>query len=180
MTLQLTPAQKYINSDAGQRYAQFVDKLHACVVSFDDDSEQIETDNVAKILHDNVHLTEANSVGSALNWSFGEKHKPVLDLDMDVMVVPSSTRGHHHLYIDHEMPWENYSLLLWVLQHVGILQPNYVRACLARRESFLRTPWTRKGGSSLNPVTGYVETYVGPRTDCATCDGGGCRDCVDQ
>lgn len=149
--IELTPAQQYITGDEGQRYSEFTRELHRCEVSFSDDSEKIETDNVAKILADNVPLIVANSVGSRI-ISGGNKfmghyagHKPVLDLDMDVMLLPSSTPGHHHLYIDHAIPWNEYSLLLNVLEHVGILQPGYVRASHARRESFLRTPWTRKG-----------------------------------
>lgn len=143
---ELTPGQAYINSDAGQRYAQFVKDLHKCEVSFSDDSEAIETDNVAKILRDNLSVTEANSVGSKVLMT-SNMHKPVLDLDMDVLVVPSSTMGHQHLYINRELTWHDYSLLLNVLGHVGILQAGYVRASHARSESFLRTPWTRKGHS---------------------------------
>lgn len=152
MTIELTPGQAYINSDEGQRYSQFVRGHHFAQVSFSDDSEEIETDNIAKIERDFLPLTEANSVGSLWtppDWSagFGDygKHKPVLDLDMDVLVVPSTTRGHHHLYIDYLMPWHDYSLLLKVLAHVGILQNGYMHASEARRESWLRTPWTRKG-----------------------------------
>jgi len=137
--------QAFINTDAGQRYAQFVRGLHTAVVDFSDDSEQIETDNVAKIITDNPPLIDANSVGSLHRPSY--QHKPVLDLDMDVLVVPSSTRGHHHLYIDKLMPWRDYSLLMNVLAHVGILQPGYVSASHHRVESFLRTPWIRKGYS---------------------------------
>lgn len=151
---ELTPGQAYINSDAGQRYTNFVRGMHTAVVDFSDDSEQIETDNIAKILRDRVPLIEANSVGSRLISSDSHHvrspsdgidwHKPVLDLDMDVMVLPSSTRGHHHLYIDKPMPWHDYSLLLKILGHVGILQKGYMYASEARAESFLRTPWTTK------------------------------------
>lgn len=147
--IDLTPGQAYVNSDAGQRYSQFVRDLHTCEVSFSDDSEDFETDDVAKILRDNTPLIDSNSVGSRVvsdDRYIGHyaAHKPVLDLDMDVLVVPSSTPGHHHLYIDKAMPWPEYSLLMNVLAHVGILQTGYVRASHYRAESFLRTPWTRK------------------------------------
>lgn len=152
--IELTPGQTYINSDAGQRYANFVRGMHCAQVDFSDDSEKMKTDDVAKILRDNVSLIEANSVGSRIISSDGHRvrspsdgidwHKPVLDLDMDVMVLPSSTRGHHHLYIDKPMPWRDYSLLLKILAHVGILQNGYMFASESRAESFLRTPWTTK------------------------------------
>jgi hypothetical protein len=133
------------DTDAGQRYSRFVKDLHKCEVSFSDDSEKIETDNVAKILRDHLPLAESNSVGSKIISGYGAgAHMPVLDLDMDVMLLPSSTPGHHHLYIYKPMPWPEYSLLMNILAHVGILQPGYVRASHTRIESFLRTPWTRK------------------------------------
>lgn len=143
-------APTYLTTPAGQRFAEFVKGLHTCEVSFSDDSEEIETDNVAKILRDHTPLHESNSIGSRVVSDTGRyighyvAHKPVLDLDMDVLVLPSSTPGHHHLYIDHAMPWNEYSLLMNVLAHVGILQDGYVRASHHRSESFLRTPWTRK------------------------------------
>jgi hypothetical protein len=142
-------APSYLATPEGRRFAEFTKGLHSCQVSFSDDSEEIETDNVAKILDDFTPLHESNSIGSRVISSdryIGHyvAHKPVLDLDMDVLVLPSSTPGHHHLYIDRAMPWNEYSLLLNVLAHVGILQDGYVRASHHRSESFLRTPWTRK------------------------------------
>lgn len=144
-----TPSGAYLSTPAGQRFAEFTKGLHTCEVSFDDDSEKFETDNVAKILRDHIPLHESNSIGSRVITSdryIGHymAHKPVLDLDMDVMVLPSSTPGHHHLYIDKALPWNEYSLLMNVLAHVGILQHGYVAASHHRAESFLRTPWTRK------------------------------------
>lgn len=128
---------------AGQRYAKTVAGLHTAVVSFDDDSEEIQGDNVAKILEDNPSLDFSNSVGSKVKLS-SNMHRPVLDLDMDALLIPSSTPGHHHLYINREMTWHEYSLMLNVLAHVGILQRGYVHASHARSESFVRTPWTTK------------------------------------
>lgn len=142
------------NGDTGRRYAEVVTGLHYAVVDFSTDSENIQTDDVTRIIRDNTALAHANSVGSAVqrNGKPTGQHRPVLDLDMDVLVVPSSTHGHHHLYIDHSMPWRDYHLLLTVLGHVGILQPGYVNASHHRRESFVRTPWTRKGEGPVQEV----------------------------
>lgn len=49
-------------------------------------------------------------------------HRPVLDIDLPVKVVPSTTEGHFHLYIDKEMPWSDYVELLEVMAKVGILE----------------------------------------------------------
>lgn len=49
-------------------------------------------------------------------------HRPVLDIDMACVVLPSTTPGHHHLFIDKVMTAEDYEKLLSVLVEVGIIQ----------------------------------------------------------
>lgn len=71
-------------------------------------------------------------------------HKPVLDIDMAVTILPSSTEGHHHLFIDKEMPWSQYEKLLTVLAEVGIIEKGYLGACKARKHSAVRLPWIKK------------------------------------
>lgn len=71
-------------------------------------------------------------------------HKPVLDIDMPVAVLPSSTEGHHHLFIDKEMPWKDYLKLLEVLAEVGIIEKGYLGACRRRGHSAVRLPWVKK------------------------------------
>jgi hypothetical protein len=138
----------WLSSLTGQRYAKFVDGLRTAVVDFETDSESIETGNVEKIKADKP-LAEANSVGSLYipsdDMTFRTTHKPVLDIDVPAMLVPSSTPGHHHLYIDAPMSWPDYMKLMKVLGEVGILQKGYVRASIEREASWVRTPWTRKG-----------------------------------
>ena len=72
------------------------------------------------------------------------RHKPVLDIDLPVKVLPSSTEGHHHLFIDKEMSWEDYEKLLNVLVEVGIVEPGYRNASVARKHSAVRLPWIKK------------------------------------
>jgi len=69
-----------------------------------------------------------------------EFHRPVLDLDFDAALVPSSTEGHWHLYLDALMPWDDYAKLLTVMAEVGILEQGYVDASLARGYSSARLP----------------------------------------
>jgi hypothetical protein len=60
-------------------------------------------------------------------------HAPVLDIDMaaevyprpGLEIYPSSQLGHYHLYINKEMPQEDYFKLLTVLADVGIIEPGY-------------------------------------------------------
>lgn len=81
---------------------------------------------------------EANLIGSRLGVS--GLHAPVLDLDFPARLVPSTTEGHFHLYLDVAMTWRTYHDLLLALGRAGVLEPNYVAASLARRQTFVRKP----------------------------------------
>lgn len=72
-------------------------------------------------------------------------HRPVLDLDFDVRVVPSSTPGHHHLYIDRFLRWDQYLALLEALATAGIVQHGFVKGARDRGHTAVRVPWVRKG-----------------------------------
>ena len=91
-----------------------------------------------------VPLAEANVVCSQLRNN-SDLHIPILDLDMDAMLLRSSTYGHYHLYIDKPMTWENYCKLLDVMAEVGILEQGYVDVSKKRGMTQVRTPWTKKG-----------------------------------
>jgi hypothetical protein len=71
-------------------------------------------------------------------------HKPVLDIDMPVTVLPSSTPGHYHLFIDKELTWDSYVQLLSVMSAIGILEDGFVSASLARGHTAVRLPWIKK------------------------------------
>jgi hypothetical protein len=72
-------------------------------------------------------------------------HTPVLDIDVPAQLVPSSTPGNHHLFLDVPMTWEQYQKLIDVMAEVGILQPGYVLASKARGFTAVRLPWRKKG-----------------------------------
>jgi hypothetical protein len=72
-------------------------------------------------------------------------HRPVLDIDLPVTLLSSTTPGHHHLLIDHPMTWSRYLDLLDALVNAGIVEPGYVKAAQARGHTAVRVPWLRKG-----------------------------------
>lgn len=72
------------------------------------------------------------------------RHRPVLDIDVPLVAIPSSTPGHWHLYIDRQMTWQAYRRLLLALGEAGILEAGYVSASIEREHSALRLPWVRK------------------------------------
>lgn len=71
-------------------------------------------------------------------------HRLAIDLDFPVEVYASSTPGHHHLYVDHEIPWEKYLALLSALAGAGLIEGGYLNASRARGFTTLRLPWVRK------------------------------------
>lgn len=72
------------------------------------------------------------------------KHKLVIDLDLPAQLIPSSTPGHFHLYVDHEMDEGVYMELLAALGKAGLVEPGYVRASHERKLTAVRLPWVHK------------------------------------
>lgn len=67
---------------------------------------------------------DANCVSSKL-WTDDDgvtHHIPVLDIDLKAALVPSTTPGHYHLYIDKILSDEKYGKLLEVMVECGIVQ----------------------------------------------------------
>lgn len=75
------------------------------------------------------------------------KHAPVIDVDIPIYVVPSSQLGHHHLYIDKEISWNNYVRILKALEHAGIIETGYLKASLEREYTAVRPVGITKPGS---------------------------------
>lgn len=71
-------------------------------------------------------------------------HRPVLDIDFPAHLIPSTTEGHFHLYLDKTMTWGNFEKLLLVMGEVGLLEQGYVDASIARGYSSVRLPWVKK------------------------------------
>lgn len=92
---------------------------------------------------------------------FGGLHRPVLDIDMPVKVLPSSTPGHHHLLIDKEMTWQQYAYLLDALVAVGLIEPGYRDASVERGWSCVRLPWVRKNDPTNTPFVTNGDSWNG-------------------
>ena len=71
-------------------------------------------------------------------------HRPVLDIDIPAALIPSSTPGHAHLYIDKPMTLTQYENLLWALVEAGIIEGGYANASSARGYTSVRLPWVKK------------------------------------
>lgn len=77
-------------------------------------------------------------------YGYEPLHRPVLDIDFPAKLIPSSTEGHFHLYLDKEMTWEQYEKLLLALVEADILEPGYVSASIARGHTCVRLPGVSK------------------------------------
>lgn len=95
-------------------------------------------------------------------------HLPVLDLDRpytqtdalqidylfadfadgrassDVVVVPSTTEGHCHLYLQFKVPERRYLATLMYLAVFGVIEPGYATASIRRGGTFVRLPGVKK------------------------------------
>jgi hypothetical protein len=71
-------------------------------------------------------------------------HRPILDIDFGASLIPSTTPGHFHLYLDKEIPWDAYEELLKALGRAGVLEQGYVDASIAREYTSVRLPWIKK------------------------------------
>lgn len=86
-------------------------------------------------------VTRGQIVPSAGVNPFAETmHKLVLDLDHDAKLVPSSTPGHHHLFVDKPLRWDQLVRVLCVLAEVGLVEPGYVSACIEQGHTSVRLP----------------------------------------
>lgn len=119
------------------------------VTNWADSSEQhdwLDTRNEVDSL-DDANVVSSRLRDSAKEWVHHDGvtyHKLIIDLDLPAYLVPSSTPGHSHLYIDKDIPEAAYFNLLEALARANILEHGYVAASIDRGASFLRFPWVQK------------------------------------
>jgi hypothetical protein len=96
---------------------------------------------------------QANLISSVVGPDFAyealgglapKMHMPVIDIDLPCTLVPSTTEGHFHLYIDKEVSWSDYCRLLSAMVDCGIVEEGYYAAALRRGATFVRMPGVRK------------------------------------
>lgn len=93
--------------------------------------------------------TEANLISSAVVGR--ETHCPVIDIDHRVYILPSTTPGNSHLYIDKDISWDGYKKILDAFLEVGLIQKAWYDDAIACKMSFVRPPWVSKGENIPKP-----------------------------
>ena len=89
------------------------------------------------------NLMDANVISSDSRTDPDVQY-PVIDLDVPVYLVPSSTQGHSHLYINVGMTFEDYTRILLALAQAGVVEEGYAEASIRRGRSDVRLPWIQK------------------------------------
>jgi hypothetical protein len=88
-------------------------------------------------------LAESNVISSRIGGT--SRHRIMLDLDIPATLIPSSTPGHSHLYIETApIRWPDYHRLLEALAACGVIEHGYAGASIDREATMLRLPWIRK------------------------------------
>lgn len=85
--------------------------------------------------------SEANLVSSHCDDG---QHMPCIDIDLPCRLVPTSTEGHFHLYIDVPMSWDDYKGILIAMATAGVVGPRYLEHALRRGQTFCRPPGVHK------------------------------------
>lgn len=94
---------------------------------------------------------DANLITSkSEDFPWGEYHRPILDIDFEAELVPSSTPGHYHLYLDKLMTWDVYLELLEALAKAGVIQWGFYDGAKLRGATSARLPWIKKGDKKAN------------------------------
>lgn len=88
-------------------------------------------------------LAQAN-VSTSLRTDAEGMHAVLLDLDVPAALIPSSTPGHSHLYIDVKVEEATYFRLLDALADAGVIQRGYANSSKHRGGTALRLPWVKK------------------------------------
>ena len=73
-------------------------------------------------------------------------HLPALDIDYGARLIPSSTKGHWHLYLDRPVTWRKYKKVLKAMAAADLIQPGFYKAAKKRKQTYLRKPGVMKGG----------------------------------
>lgn len=105
-----------------------------------------------------VPVADANLVAS---WCGPDQHAPALDIDSPAALVPSSTAGHFHLYLDKPTSWRAYRRVLRALYLAGYVDAGVYWRSLDRGATFLRLPWVHKTASEA--ALGSHDASVSPR-----------------
>jgi hypothetical protein len=99
----------------------------------------------AEIYGPPVAPTEENPANLVSSLCLDGKHRPAIDVDVPVRLIPSSTPDHWHLYFPTvELDPDAYFELLDALAKAGIIGAGFAHHSRRRGASWLRLPGVKK------------------------------------
>jgi hypothetical protein len=120
--------------------------VRADILDNSDDNQGYKEWEIRDIDSANMITSESSPSG----W-----HKAIIDIDFPAQLIPSSTPGHSHLYLDTLISKDVYLDLLDNLVKAGIVQQGFADGARRRGASSVRLPWIKKGdaqANALNPI----------------------------
>lgn len=137
-----------MNNLQAARFVDVAKDQHWARVEFESEYEA-GSDRSTSVVPQGTHTAENANAISSRAWVKDpyrdpKQHKVLLDIDLPVAVVESSTEGHHHLIIDKLVEWDHYVELLELLAKMGVIEEGYARAAIRRGATWVRAPWERK------------------------------------
>lgn len=118
-------------------------RVVAHVESIDTNSSSDMDIQILPVEAGDLSLDKANTITS-LARPGGYTHYPVIDIDLPIYALPSTTPGHSHLYIGKQVTTDQLFQLLDVMAEIGLVEPGYVEASRERGFTAVRLPWIPK------------------------------------
>jgi hypothetical protein len=118
-------------------------KIDPLLTQYDQEGKKVKQSD------EEVGFYDANVVSSE---QFKDVHIPLIDIDMEAALIPSSTPGHSHLYINKPMNIQTLVKLLEAMQEAGIVQKGFVDGTRERGYACLRLPHVKKEFHTGGPV----------------------------
>lgn len=86
------------------------------------------------------------------------RQMPIIDLDYNFELVPSSTEGHYHLMLNVPMGRIRFTALMLVLWWTGVVEMGYAVWSIRRMGNFVRLPGIEKkpGAETNKPEYGWL------------------------
>ena len=154
------PSAKFISSLTNlhpSRHAPALDIDHPTTIKTPKRAVQIEITGpkpragkrnaLLKVLASTGLMDSARAQSLMITTGSMNKRGPLhaLPLRVPAKLVPSSSKAHFHLYIEHEMTWDSYADLLRALRDAEVIGNDFCEMCLHWRVSFLLKPgFTKK------------------------------------
>lgn len=143
-------------------FAGSLEKAYSEGVDIQDTTGETNDSDAFGYVLDEDHLLEGREVNVVSSKIVGKnRHKILLDLDFDAALIPTSTPGHFHLYIDKTLTPTEYEEFLNVCLSIGLIAGGNMNQWNNHQKQYLRLPHVRKGGPKPKATGGISPHRTG-------------------